>query len=141
MPFDPDRVDQVIRHGAVEEWTVLNFTPLDHPFHLHQVPVFVTEVVDPRDPTPSGNAVTKPNKWQDVQLVPGGKLLNPQTFEIIPGSMTFRVRFDGDIATSLNEDEPVGDFVLHCHMLDHEDLGMMQRVRVLPRPESVLSHI
>jgi FtsP/CotA-like multicopper oxidase with cupredoxin domain len=142
LPFDPDRVDQMIRHGAVEEWTVLNFTTVDHPFHLHQVPVFVTEVVDPREPPPSGNAVTKPNKWQDVQLVPAGKLLNPQTFEIIPGSMTFRVRFEGDITTSLNEEDvPRGDFVVHCHMIDHEDLGMMQRVRVLPRPESTVSSL
>jgi FtsP/CotA-like multicopper oxidase with cupredoxin domain len=137
LPFDPDRVDHVIRHGAVEEWTVLNFTPLDHPFHLHQTPIFVTEVVDPRNPPPSGNTITNPNKWQDVQLVPGG-VINLDTFEVIAaGSMTFRVRFVGDIATSLKEgDEPVGDYVLHCHMLDHEDLGMMQRVRVLPRPES-----
>jgi FtsP/CotA-like multicopper oxidase with cupredoxin domain len=142
MPFNPDRVDQMIRHGAVEEWTVLNFTSEDHVFHLHQVPVFVTEVVDPREPPPSGNAVTKPNKWQDVQLVPGGKLLNPQTFEVIPGSMTFRVRFEGDITTSLNEEDvPRGDFVVHCHIVDHEDLGMMQHVRVLPRPESTLSSL
>lgn len=142
MPFNHDRVDQIIRHGAVEEWTVLNFTPTDHVFHLHQVPVFVTEVVDPREPPPSGNAVTKPNKWQDVQLVPSGKLLNPQTFEVIPGSMTFRVRFEGDITTSLNEEDvPRGDFVVHCHIADHEDLGMMQRVRVLPRPESTLSSL
>jgi hypothetical protein len=27
----------------------------------------------------------------------------------------------------------VGDFVYHCHILDHEDAGMMAKIRVLPR--------
>jgi FtsP/CotA-like multicopper oxidase with cupredoxin domain len=127
-------VDQVIRHGAVEEWTVLNPTNIDHPFHLHQVHFFVTEVFDPY--APEGNQTIYPNRWQDVQIVPRA-VVDPVTFQPLPGKvgrMTFRVRFEGDIATSLKEgDEPIGDFVLHCHMLDHEDLGMMQRVRVLPK--------
>jgi FtsP/CotA-like multicopper oxidase with cupredoxin domain len=27
-----------------------------------------------------------------------------------------------------------GSFVIHCHLLLHEDIGMMQRVDILPRP-------
>jgi FtsP/CotA-like multicopper oxidase with cupredoxin domain len=139
-PFDHERVDQVIRHGAVEEWTVLNFTPLDHPFHIHQNPFFVTEIFDPH--APEGNQTTYPNKWQDVQIVPRS-VVDPVTFQPLlgkVGSMTFRIRFVGDIATEFVKDDKgkrvsIGDYVLHCHMLDHEDMGMMQRVRVLPKEE------
>ncbi len=123
--FDPDRVDQKIKKGAVEEWTILNFSPIDHPFHIHQVPFLVTEINDPR---PNGAGRTVPNKWQDVQNIPGGTI-DPETFQIIePGSITFRIRFDGG-----NPDKGgiAGQFVLHCHILDHEDLGMMQLVEVI----------
>jgi FtsP/CotA-like multicopper oxidase with cupredoxin domain len=30
-----------------------------------------------------------------------------------------------------------GDFVLHCHILDHEDQGMMESVRIAPGPQPV----
>ena len=38
--------------------------------------------------------------------------------------MTLRMDFRGAV---------VGDFVYHCHILDHEDEGMMAIVRVLPK--------
>ena len=31
----------------------------------------------------------------------------------------------------------VGDFVYHCHILDHEDNGMMAIIRVLPEPKAL----
>ena len=35
----------------------------------------------------------------------------------------------------------IGDFVLHCHILDHEDQGMMQNIRVaLPGAEGTYPH-
>ena len=42
-----------------------------------------------------------------------------------PGSITFRTYFNP---------VTVGRFVAHCHTLDHEDLGMMQRMDILPAP-------
>src|SRR5690625_5878849 len=38
-PFDADRVDQQPAAGSVEEWTITNPTPMDHPFHLHVWPM------------------------------------------------------------------------------------------------------
>ena len=43
-PFDADRVDQVVELGAVEEWTVVNDSPLVHPFHIHVNPFQLTHV-------------------------------------------------------------------------------------------------
>ena len=39
--FDPTRVDQAVRAGAVEEWTFANTSPMNHPMHLHVWPMQV----------------------------------------------------------------------------------------------------
>ena len=99
--FDPARTDQEIVAGTVEEWTLDNPTPMDHPFHLHVWPMQVVES--------DGEAVADP-MWRDVVEVPAG------------GSRVVRIAFD-DFA---------GRSVYHCHILDHEDAGMMGVVDVRP---------
>lgn len=95
--FDPDRVDQHVRLGTTEEWTIRNASPMDHPFHLH---VWPFQLVDP-------NADGAPD-WRDTVNVPAG------------GRVRIRVRFE-DVA---------GRTVYHCHVLDHEDNGMMGVIEV-----------
>ncbi|TLQ43223.1 multicopper oxidase family protein [Streptomyces marianii] len=97
--YDPDRDDQSVALGAVEEWTVVNTSPMDHPFHLHAWPFHVL----------AGSAGTPPTGvLQDVVLVPA------------QGWVRLRIPFS---------DFP-GRTVFHCHILDHEDLGMMATVNV-----------
>jgi FtsP/CotA-like multicopper oxidase with cupredoxin domain len=93
--FDPERVDQSVRLGTVEEWTIENTSPMDHPFHLHVWPMNVVA----RD----GRPVEGTAEWRDVVIVPAGQ------------KVTVRMRI---------KDFP-GRTVYHCHILDHEDLGMM----------------
>ena len=93
--FDPDRVDQAIRLGTVEEWTIRNDTPMDHPFHLHVWPM---QVVSGPDSDPAG-----PPQWRNVVVVPAS------------ASVTVRIP-----VTRIG-----GRTVYHCHILDHEDNGMM----------------
>jgi len=88
--FDPDRVDISTTLGAVEAWTIVNDTMIDHPFHLHVWPFLV-------DGGPLGPI------WKDTVNVPGGS------------SVTVTIPFGA---------RP-GRTVFHCHVLDHEDLGMM----------------
>jgi FtsP/CotA-like multicopper oxidase with cupredoxin domain len=96
--FDPSRVDQRIRLGAVEEWTVVNEHKDDHVFHIHVNPFQLVKVNDrPVEPV-----------WLDTVPLPRF------------GSVTFRSRFE----------HFAGKFVLHCHMMNHEELGMMQMVEV-----------
>jgi FtsP/CotA-like multicopper oxidase with cupredoxin domain len=99
-PFDGNRVDQTPRLGTIEEWTIANTTPMDHPFHLHVWPM---QVVAPEsDAAPDG----RPD-WRDVVMVPAN------------GEVRVRIAFD---------DFP-GRTVYHCHILDHEDRGMMAIVQ------------
>ncbi|MFV0373340.1 multicopper oxidase family protein [Microbacterium sp.] len=92
--FDPARVDQEVTIGTVEEWTLRNTSPMDHPFHLHSWPM---QVVRAAEGETAGVDV------RDVVNVPAG------------GAVVVRIRFD----------RFPGRTVYHCHILDHEDLGMM----------------
>ena len=59
--FDPDRVDQAVAAGAVEEWTITNTSPMDHPFHLHVWPMQVVSIANTSIPAAT---------WQNVVNVP-----------------------------------------------------------------------
>jgi FtsP/CotA-like multicopper oxidase with cupredoxin domain len=119
LQFDSERVDQIMRLGAVEEWQIVNPALADHPFHIHQFSFQVTEI--------NGKKLALPT-WYDTISVPGSTSFD-QAGQPIPGSVTFRARIEG---VKGNEDDIRGKFVLHCHLLDHEDLGMMQVVEVEP---------
>lgn len=95
--FDAERTDQRVRVGTVEEWTLVNSSPMDHPMHLHVWPMQVV--------SEAGRDVPGP-RWQDVVNIPAF------------GEVTVRVAFE-DFG---------GRTVYHCHILDHEDLGMMGTV-------------
>ena len=59
--FAHDRVDQEVVVGVVEEWTIVNTSPMDHPMHLHVWPMqVVAEAGRPVDDV----------RWQDVVNVP-----------------------------------------------------------------------
>jgi len=117
--FEGDRYDQTMVLGDVEEWTLLNTTAqIAHPFHIHVNPFQVIEIYDPTTGTryaPRGNYL-----WQDVIAIPPAKFDNNGTM-VEPGSARIRHRFA----------DFTGSFVLHCHMLAHEDRGMMQLLRVI----------
>ncbi len=97
--FDPGRDDQIVTPGTTEQWTVVNTSPMDHPFHLHGWPF---QVMDTNLSTPPATTL------QDVVLVPAY------------GQANLRIPFTGHSGRS----------VYHCHILDHEDLGMMGTVNV-----------
>lgn len=104
--FSPGRVDQSIELGAVEEWVLENDSDDYHPFHIHVNPFQIVETSDRMIP---------PGTWMDTVLIP------PQRFGA-PGRVVMRTRIQRFI----------GQFVLHCHILGHEDRGMMQLVEIRP---------
>jgi FtsP/CotA-like multicopper oxidase with cupredoxin domain len=105
--FDPDRIDQHVQAGTVEEWTIVNQDVMQHPFHIHVNPFQVTDLkgVPAGDPTWYGAA----GMWWD-------------TFRVPPrGRFTMRTYFRPELT---------GKSVYHCHMLPHEDAGMMGTVLI-----------
>ena len=101
--FDPRRVTLTSRRGAVEHWSIENRTDMDHPFHLHGTQFQVIE-------REQGGVVTPEPylAWRD-------------TVNVQPGE---RVR----IATVQQQ---AGKRMFHCHILEHEDLGMMGTLDVI----------
>jgi FtsP/CotA-like multicopper oxidase with cupredoxin domain len=125
--FSEGRYDQTMVLGDAEEWTLTNSTTqIAHPFHIHINPFQVIEIFDPKFP----NKVYKPAKnfvWQDTIAIPPAII--GEDGKLTKGHVKIRHRF---------VDFP-GSFVLHCHILAHEDRGMMQLIRVVPG-ETIIKH-
>jgi FtsP/CotA-like multicopper oxidase with cupredoxin domain len=103
LKFDPARVDHKVKLGAVEQWELQNTSGSLHPFHIHVNPFQVEgEPIDPAGPDGPSNWM-----WRDTVSIPSNDPIR------------IRHRF-------LTYD---GKYVLHCHILNHEDLGMMQIVQ------------
>lgn len=109
--FDPnDPPNIVTRQGAVEDWIIENRAGENHAFHIHQLHFMLLEQ--------NGVPVQHPVLLDTVN-VPywDGK---SQKFPSIKVRMDFR------------DPEIVGTFVYHCHILEHEDGGMMGIIKVEP---------
>jgi FtsP/CotA-like multicopper oxidase with cupredoxin domain len=106
--FDENRTDVTAKLGDVEEWTILNKDSQYHDFHIHQTGFLVTEV---------NGAATDFDGLRDTFSVP------PQR-DGKPGQAKLIIPFTNP--------EIVGRFVFHCHVVKHEDKGMMMAIEVLP---------
>jgi FtsP/CotA-like multicopper oxidase with cupredoxin domain len=138
-PYDPSRVDRQLNLGAVEEWT-LESQFVSHPFHIHVNPFQIVSILDP-----NGKDVSLPGAVDDM----GGKPGDPQypglkgvwkdtlwVKSLLPGSSVGSNGGVYTITVRTRYQRYIGEFVLHCHILDHEDQGMMQNVAiVLPAGE------
>jgi FtsP/CotA-like multicopper oxidase with cupredoxin domain len=110
-PFDPAAgPDIVVHQGDVEDWIIENRSTELHAFHIHQLHFLVVDW--------SGIPVHEPF-LRDTVNVPyfNGRMLQYPSV---------RLRMD------FRDPDSVGTFPYHCHLLEHEDGGMMALVRVVP---------
>lgn len=110
-------VDQCMPLDGLQDWALENYTTLAHPFHIHINPFQVIRIEAPtgQNFTPKDNYL-----WQDVIAIPPAKINADGS--ITPGRIVIRQTYL----------DFTGTYVLHCHILAHEDRGMMQLVRVVP---------
>ncbi len=105
--MDDNRVDQTVKLGDTEEWTVVNTDQQYHSFHIHQTAFLVTEVNGmPQDE----------DSLRDTFPIPPASDDGPGVLKVI---------------IPFTDPEIVGRFVYHCHAVDHEDKGMMGIVEVV----------
>jgi FtsP/CotA-like multicopper oxidase with cupredoxin domain len=106
--------------GATEVWEFYNATVDAHPMHVHEV---LFQLVDRQ-------AIAVEESSATVQVVPGSTPMPPQPWEngwkdtviAYPGQVTrVRIRFT-----------QAGQFVWHCHIVEHEDNEMMRPYRIGP---------
>lgn len=111
-PFDPSSgvPNIVVKQGTVEDWIIENRSSELHAFHIHQLHFMLLDYV--------GTPVNEPF-LRDTVNVPyynGRDLTYPSV----------RLRMD------FRDPNIVGTFLYHCHLLEHEDKGMMGVIQVLP---------
>lgn len=104
--------------GTVEQWSVQNRSTENHEFHIHQTHFLVQSQNDfAVNGQLEAPAIT--GQYLDMVEVPAWDG-NPE--HAYP-SVTLLIDFRGP---------DIGDFVFHCHILEHEDKGMMNIIRVVP---------
>ncbi|MEM7063919.1 MAG: multicopper oxidase domain-containing protein [Cyanobacteria bacterium P01_B01_bin.77] len=141
--YDENRIDTVAKLGDIEEWTLVNSGGGQHAYHMHQLDFVVTGITAPTDDFETitllerGVPHTIPISYdnyivKDCSLSSDGDnytcAVEPQGFRdminLPPNSSTvIRIPFLNPFIT--------GVFVYHCHILAHEDRGMMQNVKVV----------
>ncbi|MFF9319458.1 O-aminophenol oxidase PhsA [Streptomyces sp. NPDC014735] len=126
-----DGLGFTIGENTYEQWSFLNLGAPTHPMHIHladfqvlgreayTVDGFDTAIGGTRSPVAFDHGTkipVPPNEqgWKDVFRVPQGQLVK------VLGN------FDGGY----------GRFMYHCHLLEHEDMGMMRPFVVMP-PEAL----
>ncbi len=114
-PFDPTSAEPniTVHQGDVEDWIIENRSTELHAFHIHQIHFLLLDW--------SGVPINEPF-LRDTVNVPyfNGRMLQYPSV---------RLRMD------FRNPNTLGTFVYHCHLLEHEDGGMMGVIRVLPADE------
>jgi FtsP/CotA-like multicopper oxidase with cupredoxin domain len=104
--YDANHLDVSCPLGSKNNWTLCNQTPEDHAFHLHQIHFRVNDIDGKAIQAPIRDTVDMPHQ------------IDSKT----PSKVHLTAAFINPII--------LGEFVLHCHILAHEDLGMMQNIQI-----------
>jgi len=107
VKFDEEVINFTTQQEQIEVWNVTNQTMMAHPFHIHGNHFYVLEI----------NGATPPSNLQgrkDVVMVPP-----------MNGSVKLITKYE-DFA------DPEMPYMYHCHILSHEDNGMMGQFIVMP---------
>ena len=104
VQFDMHRIDETVQFGDTERWT-LSSDDGEHVFHTHQT-MFQILTINGEPPPPEESG------WEDSVWVNSER------------EVVIAARFN----TYATEDIP---YLFHCHILDHEDLGMMGQYQIV----------
>ncbi len=102
--FDMERIDETVRFGDTEVWTFVNESPFPHPVHMHAVQFQVIERLDGR-----------------ARIMPWERGLK-DTVLVHPGER---------VSVAATFDRYRGRFLMHCHNMVHEDMGMMMNYAIV----------
>ena len=124
-----DPVTETPTLGDTEIWSLANFTGMSHPMHLHLVHFQVLGRQSAGDYDPAAD---------DIEL---DALKAPETYElgwndvvtVNPGEVVHVIAHFGQYEGLFTDQ--TGDYMWHCHMIEHEDHDMMRPFRVLPESD------
>ncbi|MEV5342903.1 O-aminophenol oxidase PhsA [Streptomyces sp. NPDC052676] len=126
-----DALNYTIAEGSHEQWSFLNLAPILHPMHIHlaDFQLLGRDAYDVSGFDPAIGGTRAPIRYDAGTRIPLAP--NERGYKDVfrvPGNQMLRVmgRFDG----------AYGRFMYHCHLLEHEDMGMMRPFVVMP-PEAL----
>ncbi len=109
LPYEENRVDAFPRVGTTEIWELTNRTGMMHPVHIHDIMWQILDV-NGQPPAPEDAG------WKD-------------TFKVPPmGTVRVIGRFDDYVG---DPNEITTAYMMHCHILEHEDHSMMTQFIVV----------
>jgi len=115
-----DPVTEVPAVGATEVWEIYNATGDAHPMHVHET---VFEVVNRQD-------IYVDEMGGTVQVVPGSVPVPPESWET--GFKDTVIAYPGQVTRIRAQFSTPGQYVWHCHIVEHEDNEMMRPYRIGP---------
>jgi bilirubin oxidase len=89
--------------GEVEEWEIFNASPMDHPFHVHGTHFQVVAIQDWK------------GDWYSPEYAAWLDTVNLKSHQKMKLRMVFK--------------QP-GEWMFHCHIIEHEEMGMMSSIRI-----------
>ncbi|MEZ5791998.1 MAG: multicopper oxidase domain-containing protein [Nitratireductor sp.] len=136
--------DICLNVGHKERWLLVNTTTEIHNFHIHQSKFAVLRIYDPENTArlcdngndPCDKDYNVNGEVHDtIPVPPRGYTLIEIGFGNTPTDGSKPTPVDG-LTDANGTSLQVGDFVFHCHILEHEDGGMMGLIRVLPEAKT-----
>lgn len=130
-----DGLGITIAEGSHEQWSFLNLAPIVHPMHIHlaDFQLLGRDAYDVSGFDPAVGGTRSPIRFdagRSIPLAPNERGYK-DVFQV-PGNQILRVmgKFDG----------AYGRFMYHCHLLEHEDMGMMRPFVVMPAQALKFDH-
>jgi FtsP/CotA-like multicopper oxidase with cupredoxin domain len=130
--FQPGRKDLCVRIGSTVKFRLINATSEIHNFHLHQTKFTVTQFTSAPITGNSSFDVVNQATQQRMSGSSAAQFKNIDSIPVLPtqvaadGTVTRMV----DLNVRFDRPEQVGSFVFHCHILEHEDEGMMNTITI-----------
>lgn len=162
VQYCPDCANVTMTLGTTEEWHITNVSTPNHPFHIHVNPFQLRKIFGLYDPKPGTETIPvyaeyDPPIWQDTIALPGpgcvpvpttggdcaavcegwgGRLAGSEDDCDPPAAGSCGCYADeGHVEIRQRLRDFTGEYVIHCHILGHEDRGMMLNVQtVCPEP-------
>ena len=116
--MDINVINETIHLGDMEVWEIINTSGVAHPFHVHGAPFQVLS-------RSNGPVPDNEKGWKDVVLVPGRSITGDGNVKIIKPFLDFA--------------DSISPYMYHCHILEHEDRGMMGQYIVIDTSSTMTS--
>lgn len=126
--YQPDQTPITAKLNTAEQWTLDNSTGNNtHPFHIHVNPFqIVGRTIDFETANPTLDPTNPANwMWMDTVALP-----MPTTNPACPQQVTNQNSARGQLTMRTRYLVYPGEYVIHCHILIHEDVGMMANVKI-----------